>query len=92
MQDEGVIDNLCLPQNLRPSEAEEGRAQIFTGSYNLKEMTERLEKDLILRALRKCRTKSEAIDMLGISRSSFYDKLREYEIDPDQVRKEEEPG
>ena len=92
MQDEGVIDSLCLPQNLRPSEAEEGRAQIFTGSYNLKEMTERLEKDLILRALRKCRTKSEAIDMLGISRSSFYDKLREYEIDPDQVRKEEEPG
>ena len=55
-------------------------------------MTERLEKDLILRALGKCRTKSEAIDMLGISRSSFYDKLREYEIDPDQVRKEEEPG
>lgn len=88
MRDGEVVDELCLPQNLRPADAEERKPRAFTGSYNLREMTERLEKDLIVRALQKCRTKSEAIDMLGISRSSFYEKLRDYEIDPDRIEKD----
>ena len=90
MRDGDVIDDLCLPQHMRPADAEVRRKQVFSGSYNLKEMTEQLEKDLIIRALKKSRTKSEAIDMLGISRSSFYDKLRDYQIDPDQIEKEAE--
>lgn len=88
MRDGDMIDELCLPQNLRPADLESKKPQAFTGSYNLREMTQKLEKDLILRVLRKSRTKSEAIDMLGISRSCFYEKLREYDIDPDKVEKE----
>lgn len=88
MRDGEVIDELCLPHNLRPAETESRTTQVFTGSYNLREMTERLEKDLIIRVLQKCKTKSEAIEMLGISRSNFYEKLRDYELDPDQIRKD----
>lgn len=52
-------------------------------NYDLKEMTATLEKDLILEALRKFSNKSRAIDALGISRSSFYEKIKKYGIDVD---------
>ena len=54
-------------------------------SYNLKEMTAILEKDLILEALKKFSNKSRAIEELGISRSSFYEKIKKYDIDVDAM-------
>lgn len=54
-------------------------------SYNLKEMTAILEKDLILEALKKFSNKSRAIEELGISRSSFYEKIKKYGIDVEEM-------
>ncbi len=42
----------------------------------------RIERDLILRALKKtANNRSQAIRMLGISRSAFYQKIAKYEIE-----------
>lgn len=40
-----------------------------------------VEKSVIKRALERARNRSEAIDMLGISRRTFYKKLREYDLE-----------
>ena len=48
-------------------------------------MTAILEKDLILEALKKFSNKSRAIEELGISRSSFYEKIKKYGIDVEEM-------
>ncbi|GBF34924.1 zinc sigma-54-dependent two-component system response regulator [Desulfocucumis palustris] len=47
---------------------------------SLSEMVEQLEKEAIARALRKYGNKSDAIKALGISRRSFYLKLKKYQM------------
>ena len=56
-----------------------------TDNYDLKEMTESLERNLIYEALRKFSNKSEAIKKLGISRSSSYEKIKKYNINIEEM-------
>lgn len=82
MRNGNIIDPYSLPQYMQLSETiPEDRTGKMT--YNLKEMTAILEKDLILEALKKYSNKSRAIKELGISRSSFYEKIKKYDIDVD---------
>ncbi len=80
MRDDNLIDVYALPQYLwSANDMDAPRPKEM--NYNLKDMTEILEKDLIQKALRKYSNKTEAIQKLGISRSSFYDKIKKYGID-----------
>ena len=46
---------------------------------DLKHVLEETEKNTIMRAISRCRGNSaEAIRMLGISKSAFYEKLKKY--------------
>ena len=84
MRNGTIIDPYSLPQYMQPKEpGEESRTENM--SYNLKEMTAILEKDLILEALKKFSNKSRAIEELGISRSSFYEKIKKYGIDVEEM-------
>ncbi len=84
MRNGDIIDLYSLPQYMQPKEpGEEDRTENV--SYNLKEMTAILEKDLILEALKKFSNKSKAIEELGISRSSFYEKIKKYGIDVEEM-------
>ena len=84
MRNGNIIDPFSLPQYMNPKmHMEESRTEDM--SYNLKEMTAILEKDLILEALKKFSNKSRAIEELGISRSSFYEKIKKYDIDVDAM-------
>jgi transcriptional regulator with PAS, ATPase and Fis domain len=47
---------------------------------NLKEVMEQVEKEMIIKALRESRTKTEAIKRLGMSRKGFYMKLKKYQL------------
>jgi DNA-binding NtrC family response regulator len=47
---------------------------------NLKEVVEQVEKEMIIKALRESRTKTEAIQRLGMSRKGFYMKLKKYQL------------
>jgi len=47
---------------------------------SLPEMVEQLEKEVIAKAIRKYGNKSDAIKALGISRRSFYLKLKKYQM------------
>jgi transcriptional regulator with PAS, ATPase and Fis domain len=48
--------------------------------YLLNKAVEAAEKRIILEVLEKAKNKSKAIMMLGISRRSFYTKLKKYNI------------
>ena len=47
----------------------------------LPKIIQQVEKKVIEKVLRKSSTKSEAINMLGISRRTFYNKLKQYNLD-----------
>ncbi len=47
----------------------------------LKEQLEQAEKEILKAALRDTTHKKEAIEKLGLSKSSFYDKLKKYQLD-----------
>jgi transcriptional regulator with PAS, ATPase and Fis domain len=47
---------------------------------NLKEVMEQVEKEMMMQAIRESRTKTEAIQRLGMSRKGFYMKLKKYHI------------
>lgn len=82
MRNEDIIDIYALPQYMQPKNSMEvSRGEEV--NYDIKEMTAVLEKDLILESLRKFSNKSKAIDALGISRSSFYEKIKKYGVDVD---------
>lgn len=49
--------------------------------HDIKEILGRVEKELILSALATYENRTQAMKALGISRGSFYDKLRRYGID-----------
>ncbi|MDO4554857.1 MAG: sigma 54-interacting transcriptional regulator [Lachnospiraceae bacterium] len=80
MRNGDLIEMYALPQYMQPVSGNEMIRQEEM-NYDLKEMTAILEKDLILEALKKFSNKSKAIEALGISRSSFYEKIRKYGID-----------
>lgn len=84
MKTGNLIDVHSLPQYMRPSNLGEEKAAEQM-NYDLKAMTAILEKDLILEALKQFSNKSKAIAELGISRSSFYEKIKKYGIDVDSM-------
>jgi transcriptional regulator with PAS, ATPase and Fis domain len=47
---------------------------------NLKEVVEQVEKEMMIKALQESRTKTEAIQRLGMSRKGFYIKLKKYQL------------
>ena len=49
--------------------------------FNLKKAVRQFKKDFIQEVLDKWKTKTEAIKVLGISRRSFYLKLKQYGLD-----------
>jgi DNA-binding NtrC family response regulator len=49
--------------------------------YNLAEAVATLEKKLIKEALQRCGNKTQAIKRLGISRRTFYIKIKQYGLD-----------
>lgn len=74
-----------LPVYMRPDVLGTDAKKEEEGNFDLKEMTENLERNLIYEALRKFSNKSKAIKELGISRSSFYEKIKKYHIDIDEM-------
>lgn len=63
----------------RETEAESiGFSSCIPENHTLQEAVELLEKEMIRQALDRCRTRSEAIRLLGISRKAFYMKLKKY--------------
>lgn len=81
LRSSNIVTTHELPVYMRPDIQREAGVQEKPGNYDLKEMTENLERNLIYEALRKFSNKSEAIKKLGISRSSFYEKIKKYHID-----------
>jgi len=72
--------NLALAQREDPC-AEEKIASTFAGSLKIREKQKELEKEFIIRAIKKNNfNKTEAIKELGISRYAFYKKVKEYNI------------
>lgn len=73
---ESTITLDCLPAHL----SGEARKTDFD-TLCLDYLVERLEKEVIKKALKKAKNnKSKAIELLGISRSSFYAKLDKYKL------------
>ena len=58
-----------------------GAAAPPPGRYKLRELLERTEQEAIESALRSCgNNRSKAMDLLGISRRNFYQKLEKYHL------------
>ena len=80
--EEDLIDSSSLPEYLRPKEKEHQlKPMEEVSNYNIKEMICELEKELIQEAIRKFPNKTKAIEELGISRRSFYEKIKRYNIE-----------
>lgn len=58
----------------------EEEAQEKVEGIPFQEEIEKLEKELILKAIRASKNLSEAIKLLGISRATFYSKVKKYKI------------
>jgi transcriptional regulator with PAS, ATPase and Fis domain len=58
-----------------------------TQTFNMPEVIQHVERDLIKEALAHSSNRTEAIKKLGISRRTFYAKMRQYELDslPDDI-------
>lgn len=83
MTESPAIDPASLPNFLFTGLAAEDRsavrpAAVSPASYNLTEAVRELERKLISEVLAASPNKSEAIRTLGISRRTFYLKLKEY--------------
>ena len=91
MTQASVIEPASLPKFLFPESdgtpAGDGSEAIGTpASYNLIQSVSELERKLIREVLALTSNKSEAIKMLGISRRTFYLKLKEYGLDGQSIR------
>lgn len=72
-----ILEIKDFPQYLRGDGAEDGPAE--DGPCRLKDAVERLEKSMMQRALKRNNgNKSMAINELGLSRRSFYEKLEKF--------------
>lgn len=70
-----------MPESIRRNKEEENsteRASVFIEAIGLSGAVEQTEKEMIEEALRTSRTRTAAIQRLGISRKAFYQKLKKY--------------
>ncbi|SHJ12661.1 sigma 54-interacting transcriptional regulator [Desulfofundulus thermosubterraneus] len=75
-----MITTKHLPWYLKNAQADDIKLPEWQ-KETLPELVEKLEKDVITRVLKKYGNKSSAIKALGISRRTFYLKLKKYQID-----------
>jgi len=76
--DRGSLPNFLFTGQAAAERSSAGAASDAQISYNLMEAVRDLERKLIGEALSVAANKSEAIKILGISRRTFYLKLKEY--------------
>jgi transcriptional regulator with PAS, ATPase and Fis domain len=80
---ENHFPDFLLPAEHRNSDHSESRDRHFKadqGHVLLSTAIEHTEKEVIKEVLQKARTRSEAIEILGISRRTFYTKLKQYNL------------
>ncbi|HIE43646.1 MAG TPA: sigma-54-dependent Fis family transcriptional regulator [Candidatus Omnitrophica bacterium] len=79
-----TIEMKDLPSHITGEETGEISPICDTGeNYTLKEMKERVEKDYLIALLHRVNGNvSRASKLAGLSRRHFYDKLRQYSIEP----------
>jgi len=79
--DPGSLPNFLFSGSDAPQNCESAVAPGAPASYNLADAVRGLERKLIGEVLTMASNKSEAIKILGISRRTFYLKLKEYGLD-----------
>jgi transcriptional regulator with PAS, ATPase and Fis domain len=80
---ENYFPDFLLPAEHRNRDHSESRYRHFKadqGHVLLSTAVEHTEKEVIKEVLQKARTRSEAIEILGISRRTFYTKLKQYNL------------
>jgi transcriptional regulator with PAS, ATPase and Fis domain len=81
--EEKLIETSSLPEYLRPRECSKPKKEEVS-NYNIREMVCELERELIQEAVNKFPNKTKAIEELGISRRSFYEKIKKYGIEVEE--------
>lgn len=79
-----------LPQNITGNKTKEDTSKIINveddGVVPLNDLIARVEKDMIIKALKSTNgNKSKAARLLGISRKSLFNKIRDYNINIDNI-------
>jgi transcriptional regulator with PAS, ATPase and Fis domain len=80
---ENYFPDFLVPAEHRSRDRSEGHYHHLKGdrdSVLLSTAVEHTEKEVIREVLQKARTRSEAIKILGISRRTFYTKLKQYNL------------
>jgi DNA-binding NtrC family response regulator len=80
---ENYFPDFLVPAEHRNRDHSESRHHHFKADYDpvlLSTAVEHTEKEVIKEVLQKARTRSEAIKILGISRRTFYTKLKQYNL------------
>jgi len=80
-EDEYILPS-HLPQNIKSYSSSRIHSPFPTDKRKLNLSLEETEKEEILKALRASRTCTEAMKYLGISRRTFYRKLKKHNINP----------
>jgi len=81
---ENYFPDFLLSSANRRREKIENRHQQFSANRDLgllSTIVRQTEKELIIEVLQKAKNRSEAIKILGISRRTFYTKLKQYHLD-----------
>ncbi len=84
MINENYFPDFLLSSANRRREKIESRHQQFSANRDLgllSTIVRQTEKELIIEVLQKAKNRSEAIKILGISRRTFYTKLKQYHLD-----------
>jgi len=80
---ENYFPDFLVPAEHRSRDQSESRHHLFNADHDpvlLSTAVEHTEKEVIKEVLQKARTRSEAIKTLGISRRTFYSKLKQYNL------------
>jgi len=80
---ENYFPDFLVPAEHRSRDQSESRHHLFKADHDpvlLSTAVEHTEKEVIKEVLQKARTRSEAIKILGISRRTFYTKLKQYNL------------
>lgn len=83
-----IISPSSLPNFLFSPSSTAGKSEremtpsfVPTQTFNLSEVVQHIERDLIKEVLGRCTNRTEAIKTLGISRRTFYAKIKQYGLD-----------